>query len=610
MGVFSAQSNPFPDWTKRAIEIVVVGALYYAAARLGLLLAFEKTNASPIWPASGIALAAMLLRGYRVWPGILLGAFLANVVLFLHNQVASPWIIFAVSLLLSVGNTIEALVGCLLLRRLSSRPDILDRAQNVCKFVAVALLMCLTSASIGPTSLCAAGIISWSLHAKVWFTWWLGDAVGVIVVTPLVLAWSRLQRPAWDLRCIAEAVATMATVCAISWISFWGWPFSQETNYPLVFLTIPLLLWPTFRLGQRGAVTALFLVSGIAVWKTIHGDGPFVQKTLPESLLLMGGFIGVVTTTVLSIAAILSERHEAEEGLLKAQEKLAAQVQEQTADLRHTTESLLVEIAERKQAEEALREKSEELARSNQELTQFASVASHDLQEPLRKVIAFSNLLRTHLGGSLDPEAQDYMQRMHGSVERMEKLIADLLTLARVTTKAKPLEKIELAGSAQEALSDLETMISQSGGRVEVGSLPQVNADPLQMRQLLQNLIANAIKFHKINEPPRVRISGKNLNNGFCEIAVEDNGIGFEEKYLDRIFKPFQRLHSRVEYEGTGIGLAICDKIVMRHGGTISAKSSLGKGALFTVMLPTPYRDSLMPVTLPSASHEFNGGVV
>lgn len=259
-------------------------------------------------------------------------------------------------------------------------------------------------------------------------------------------------------------------------------------------------------------------------------------------------------------------------------------IAEHRAGLEFTNQRIERIVSERTQV---LRGTLAEVARSNTELAQFAAAASHDLQEPLRKIIAFGGRLRGRLAGSADGEARDYVERMQRSAERMSALIEDLLALARVTTMAKPLEAVELAAIAREIVSDMETTIADAGGRVEIEKLPALDADPLQMRQLLQNLIANAVKFHKKDTPPVVLVRGKDLNNGFCEISVSDNGIGFDELYLDRIFKPFQRLHSRTEYEGTGMGLAICEKIVMRHRGTISAKSSPGGGSLFTVTLPT-----------------------
>jgi PAS domain S-box-containing protein len=244
---------------------------------------------------------------------------------------------------------------------------------------------------------------------------------------------------------------------------------------------------------------------------------------------------------------------------------------------------------------EAETRQRQELSRSNEELQQFAFIASHDLQEPLRKIKTFSERLMNTCGDSLSEPAQDYLERMQKAVVRMQTLIEDLLTLSRLTTRAQPFVSVNLAQITQEVLSDLEVRIHQTGATIEVGDLPIIKADPLQMRQLMQNLIGNALKFHRPQVPPIVKIYGQYLNNQSEQIAmncelgqiiVEDNGIGFEQKYSDRIFNIFQRLHSRREYEGTGIGLTICRKIVERHYGKITAQSNPGQGTKFMVILP------------------------
>ena len=229
----------------------------------------------------------------------------------------------------------------------------------------------------------------------------------------------------------------------------------------------------------------------------------------------------------------------------------------------------------------------EELERSNRELQQFAYVASHDLQEPLRKVITFGDRLKAHCAAALDERGQDYLHRMQNASLRMRQLIEDLLAYSRVTTKGNPMETVNLGEVVRHVLSDLDQAIVEAGARVEVGDLPEVEADKAQMGQLFQNLIANAIKYHQAGVAPQAVVSGRVAPDGtVAEILVRDNGIGFDEKYLDRIFLPFQRLHTREEYKGTGIGLAICKKIVERHGGAISAKTSPGRGATFVVTLP------------------------
>jgi PAS domain S-box-containing protein len=241
--------------------------------------------------------------------------------------------------------------------------------------------------------------------------------------------------------------------------------------------------------------------------------------------------------------------------------------------------------AEHKGAEEALERQARELARSNAELEQFAYVASHDLQEPLRKIQAFGDRLKTHYEDALDELGGDYLERVQNAARRMQALINDLLTFSRVTTRAQPFVPVNLTEVAREVVSDLEARIERTSGRVEVSELPAIDADPTQKRQLFQNLIDNALKFHRPGAAPVVKVHGK-LLDGHCQIIVEDNGIGFDEKYLDRIFTIFQRLHGRFDYDGTGIGLAVCRKIAERHGGNITAQSTPGKGSTFLVTLP------------------------
>ena len=244
-------------------------------------------------------------------------------------------------------------------------------------------------------------------------------------------------------------------------------------------------------------------------------------------------------------------------------------------------------------SQENLEKSNAKLTRSNAELTQFTNVASHDLQEPMRKIQAFADRLKTKYSDALGDQGRDYLERMHNAAARMQSLIDDLLAYSRVTNKTQSFVPVDLAEVTQEVLSDLEVRIEQTGGRVELGELPTIDADPGQMRQLLQNLISNALKFHRKGEPPVVKVHSHPLDgqrsstgNGSCQIVVEDNGIGFDEKYLDRIFATFQRLHGRYEYEGSGIGLAICRKNAERHGGTITAKSTPGQGTAFIVTVP------------------------
>ena len=240
------------------------------------------------------------------------------------------------------------------------------------------------------------------------------------------------------------------------------------------------------------------------------------------------------------------------------------------------------DVTELKDTERRLRASIEELGRSNRELQDFASVASHDLQEPLRKIQAFGDRLKVKCADQLSDVGRDYLERMQAAAGRMSTLIEDLLTFSRVTTRAQPFEEVDLNDVLREVSEDLENHVDRAGGRIDVGRLPAVEGDATQLRQLFQNLINNGLKFHAADRPPVVTVRA--VGDG---IEVSDNGIGFDEKYLDRIFNIFQRLHTRGEYEGTGIGLAVCRKIAERHGGALNARSRPGEGATFTLTLPS-----------------------
>ncbi len=339
------------------------------------------------------------------------------------------------------------------------------------------------------------------------------------------------------------------------------------------------------------------LTIGGRKWRIVCNAGEgFVSthRLLQPWLILICGILVTLVVTAYFLTGI---------GRMVRIERL---VSERTEQLSETNESLQREMAERAKTNQEkdrlldllsnsnakLTRLNEKLATSNKELEDFAYVASHDLQEPLRKVTAFGDRLKAGYSDVLDETGRDYVERMQNAARRMSILINDLLTYSRVSSKAQPFAEVDLEETVREVLEDLEVHIEELNATVQVGPLPCVQADAIQMRQLMQNLISNALKFHKSDTPPAVKIYSRPLDEdateatasgSAVEIVVEDNGIGFDEKHADQIFRMFQRLHGRSEYEGTGVGLAVCRKIAERHGIAITAKGTAGVGARFAL---------------------------
>ncbi len=270
-------------------------------------------------------------------------------------------------------------------------------------------------------------------------------------------------------------------------------------------------------------------------------------------------------------------------------EQMEQKVAERTAELLSINLQLQQEVGERKKAETALKSYTIELERSNRELQDFAYLSSHDLQEPLRKIQAFSDRLQLKYVDALDEKGLDYLARIQNAANRMQKLIEALLIFSRVTSQAKPFSHVNLNKVIHGVLEDLEFQIESQNAKISIAELPTIEADKFQMRQLFQNLISNSLKYHQPDEPPEIKIEAKlseDVPEGYCQIIVSDKGIGFEEQHNERIFQVFQRLYNREAYDGTGVGLAVCRRIVERHQGSVSAHGKLGEGATFVVELP------------------------
>lgn len=358
----------------------------------------------------------------------------------------------------------------------------------------------------------------------------------------------------------------------------------DENGIQRIYATTPMTT-------SRGSVTVIMGVPSAVVYAEAN-------RTVTRNLTFLIGATLLAAAAALLLAeflimrqtrALLQTTRQLEDGDLSARTTIPADAGE-LGQLAHAFDQMASALElreqERQQAEQTLREYATELERSNRELQDFAKIASHDMQEPLRKIMNFSGLLRERYDQHMDEGGRDYLLRMERAAMHLYNLINELLTYSMIGTRVEPFTQVNLNKVAQHVLSDLELQIEESGALVEVSALPTLEADPTQMYQLVQNLVSNALKFRSAERPSRIQISAPQETNGMVTLAVSDNGIGFDEKYLDRIFQPFQRLNRDLKFAGTGIGLAICRKVVEYHGGSITATSKPGQGARFVVSLP------------------------
>lgn len=293
-----------------------LAAVYFCAGKFGLSMALINASASAVWPPSGLAAAALLLWGPRLWPGICLGAFLVNI---------TTQGTFFTALAIAGGNTLEALAAASLARRFAGGLNAFERVANILRFVFLAAMLSTTiSATFGVTSLCLGGFSRWNQFGTVWLTWWLGDWVSDLIIVPLALIWRRLGIPRWSLAQGAEAAGLFLIMVLMGGFLFLPTNALSRTHCPLEYLAIPPLLWAAFRFGERGAITCAFVMSAIALWGTLHNTGPFVRANANESLLLLQAFLGTSTLTALVLASLSSERKQTEEALAASRQRLAA----------------------------------------------------------------------------------------------------------------------------------------------------------------------------------------------------------------------------------------------------------------------------------------------
>jgi signal transduction histidine kinase len=524
-------------------RVLALAAIYFAAARAGLALEAVAGFATLVWPPTGISIAALLIFGYRVWPGVLLGAVAAN---------AASGAPLLVALAIGIGNTLEAVTATYVLRRVSGFRPSLDHIRDAISLILAAALGSLISATIGVTSLYAGSIVSRAGVPEAFGAWWLGDLIGALVVAPLILIWSTRPLIPKGRADVAEAVALAISVIVVGVLIFTATPRRDSASFGQVYMLFPLLIWAALRFGPRAVVTSVFVVSLLAIWGTTQGHGPFVHTRLYESLFALQTFMAVVAATFLLLGASIAERRKS------------------AAELR---------IAHRA-ADEANRAKSD-----------FIAVMSHELRTPLNAIAGYVELLLLDVDGPVTDKQRESLLRIQRNEEHLLTLINDVLDFARVEAGQQifSIGKVAVA----EALQSLEPLIEPDVRRKDIGLVftptdPALaaRADGEKMRRILLNFASNAVKF----TPPGGQVwLGAAAEDGRVRIWVRDNGIGVPADQLDHVFDPFVQMDvgKTRRYEGVGLGLTIARDLARGMNGEARLERNESGGCTAVLLLPS-----------------------
>ena len=527
--------------SSRLLLISIVTLIYFVVGKFGLMLASLHASASPVWPCAGVALAAILVLGYRVWAAIFVGAFLVNITN--AGDVAT-------SLAIATGNTLEALAGAWLVIQFARGKNFCGRPQDVFKFALIAAISTIISASFGVTSLVLGGFANWAHYGGIWLTWWLGDATGDLVFTPLVVLWSVGSQQAWSRKEAAEVGVLFLLLLLLSSVVFGGWLQISARNYPITFICGPIVIWTAFRFRPLETATGIFILSVIAVWGTLHGFGPFIRETENQSLIALQLWIAVLTITAMALSAGMAERRRVEEEL--QQQKSIVEAANRTKD-------------------------------------HFMAMLSHELRTPLTPVISALESLETEPTQTEDTRASLAMIRRN--IELETQLIDDLLDFTRITRDKMQLRFVPI--DAHQAVSNVVEICraEATAKRLHVhlnlrAKNCYVTADAAKFQQIIWNLLKNAIKFTP--EGGDITISSENPVETIFTVTVRDTGIGMEPEVMQRIFDPFEQGNRSFEHRfgGLGLGLAISKSLAQAHGGTLTAQSDgPNHGSTFTLSL-------------------------
>ena len=581
------EPSPRERWSRGPaywVSLVAVAAVYFGAAKVGLTMAFLAEQVSPVWPATGIAVAAVLLLGPRVWPGIALGAFLAN-------ATADEPLLVAAGI--AAGNTLEAVSAGWLLQCCGRRFRLgLDGVVDVLALVGLAGgVSTAVAATVGVTSLCLGGLEPWSQFGALWGVWWLGDAMGALVMAPLLLTWLAPGRAKWEPRRALELFGGAALGAVVCGLVFAARPAPTLAPGPsLEYAAFPFLVWAALRGGPRGAALVTFVTSAVAIGGTLAGSGPFAAAPPHEALVLLQAYMGVVALTGLFLAAAIAERDRAEAAR-------AEQSQQSERELR-------AEASRRAAAEVELRERAEQLADADRRKDEFLAMLGHELRNPLGAVSNALHVLRAGGGAGASGSGARMLDVIERQVGHLTRLVGDLLEVSRITRGEIALRKeaLDLRAVVVRAVETAQPWIDERKHRLALERPPQpltLAGDAMRLEQVFANLLHNAAKY--TDPGGRIDVSLERQGDA-AVVRVRDDGIGIQPELLPHVFELFTQGDRSLDRArgGLGIGLTLVRQIVELHGGTIEARSE-GKARGTEMVVRLPVAEAAAVVAEPEA---------
>jgi signal transduction histidine kinase len=555
-------------------KIILVAVLYYLAARLGYFLAFENTTALPTWPPSGIGFALIILLGRQTWPGITIGSLVVNVMAYWNNPALPPQTIIIVSSLIACCNTLEAVVGNFLVKKWLKSDYPFRSTKNAYRFLFVSLLMCFLGASLGTWGLYLNNVIDYAELLRTGFSWWVGNVVGILLFTPLILACAeKIVLKISSKKSVEVGILLLTLVSIYSLLQVDYLVPSLERALP--FLVLPLLLWLAFRFDLIVAIAGILITSLISIYLTIHGKGPFNLQDAYNSMLLLQIFIGVMSISTIILSATVKERMEIQYKLQVFNENLETMVFERTRALKD-------EISTRKKAEENLQGTNEELSKRNTELDNFVYSVSHDLRAPIASVLGLINLAKK----DVDVHMKDmYLDMILKSAIQQDHFIMEILDQSRNSRLEVKREEILFRPLIDETFNQLKFATNAGLGVEKVIKINQEQpffSDRWRLKVILNNIISNAIRYRNGRDPViKVNVD---ITEQAAAVAIEDNGKGIEKDHLPNIYKMFYRATD--DGAGSGLGLYIVKEAIEKLNGHINIESEVGKGTTVTLKIP------------------------